>query len=677
MSGKSPGLPVSLWQFSPPLFSVFIDARNALQDDVLTTLLALNAQSYRNIEVFLSVPPGWETNPHWTECCRTLRGLSYLTNDDADDCRIWRGDYAVAIKPGSRVAPYCFAHVAIALNKNSRKMPAKIILLKDEAGVAFLSRHALIGKMVPRSLSTGAVPMRFRRVLSLGQASRAEIEATIETLKCEPNEAIPRRLVPEKSILRRWKRSALKRYWKFAGRDNEDGQWMARSGLFDRDWYLLTNPDVRAAGVDPFSHYMSNGWHEGRLPTRWFTREFAGVFGFGREQIESPIASIAKMKVDERHDLLKRMRRLRAQTEVAASLLPGLCVFGHLRSVIGLGQAARNLGYAADADRIPLAFHDVPPASKMATDEEYLTKCGLVQDRLAALHVFDAVSFVRYFGNVCPRRTDILYPFWELGRLPKDSKEFAEAYDEIWAPSSFVADTFRAECSRPVSVLSQPVRIPVLAAEERTGPFRFLMYMDFDSYPARKNPEGPVNAFCRAFAGDRRDVRLSVKIRGHNDAGRRQWLLDAASRDTRIEVIDRTLARSDMDQLVMSCDAFISLHRSEGFGFGPAEALAAGKPVVSTDFSATTDFITPETGYPVAYRTVPVAPDSYVDWKGQVWAEPDIDDAVRALREIVDDPDAARARGMRGRQLMIDRFSPEAVGRQMRKMLLERGLIDI
>ena len=132
-----------------------------------------------------------------------------------------------------------------------------------------------------------------------------------------------------------------------------------------------------------------------------------------------------------------------------------------------------------------------------------------------------------------------------------------------------------------------------------------------------------------------------------------------------------------MDRLIMSCDAFISLHRSEGFGFGPAEAMAAGKPVVSTDFSATTDFVSEETGYPISYRLVPVEPDTYIDWKGQVWAEPDIDDAVRALREIVDYPDAARARGMRGRQLMIDCFSPEVVGKQMRNMLLERGLIDV
>ena len=35
---------------------------------------------------------------------------------------------------------------------------------------------------------------------------------------------------------------------------------------FDMQWYLDTNPDVRAAGVDPWKHYQSHGQAEGRRP---------------------------------------------------------------------------------------------------------------------------------------------------------------------------------------------------------------------------------------------------------------------------------------------------------------------------------------------------------------------------------------------------------------------------
>ena len=37
-------------------------------------------------------------------------------------------------------------------------------------------------------------------------------------------------------------------------------------GGVDRAWYLRTNPDVAAAGVDPVEHYLRYGWREGRDP---------------------------------------------------------------------------------------------------------------------------------------------------------------------------------------------------------------------------------------------------------------------------------------------------------------------------------------------------------------------------------------------------------------------------
>ena len=40
-----------------------------------------------------------------------------------------------------------------------------------------------------------------------------------------------------------------------------------RSGLFEKQFYLDNNPDVRAAGIDPLMHFMKHGWKEGRNPS--------------------------------------------------------------------------------------------------------------------------------------------------------------------------------------------------------------------------------------------------------------------------------------------------------------------------------------------------------------------------------------------------------------------------
>jgi hypothetical protein len=41
-------------------------------------------------------------------------------------------------------------------------------------------------------------------------------------------------------------------------------------GGFDAEYYLLANPDVARAGVDPLTHFNTIGWQEGRNPNAWF-----------------------------------------------------------------------------------------------------------------------------------------------------------------------------------------------------------------------------------------------------------------------------------------------------------------------------------------------------------------------------------------------------------------------
>lgn len=49
---------------------------------------------------------------------------------------------------------------------------------------------------------------------------------------------------------------------------------IAKSELFDPDWYIATNPDVRMAGVDPITHYLKYGAREGRNPSNNFDTEY-------------------------------------------------------------------------------------------------------------------------------------------------------------------------------------------------------------------------------------------------------------------------------------------------------------------------------------------------------------------------------------------------------------------
>lgn len=56
--------------------------------------------------------------------------------------------------------------------------------------------------------------------------------------------------------------------------DYDEEAVIRRSGLFDAEWYLASNPDVALAETDPLAHFCAHGWNEGRKPNYYFDPEW-------------------------------------------------------------------------------------------------------------------------------------------------------------------------------------------------------------------------------------------------------------------------------------------------------------------------------------------------------------------------------------------------------------------
>jgi glycosyltransferase involved in cell wall biosynthesis len=250
--------------------------------------------------------------------------------------------------------------------------------------------------------------------------------------------------------------------------------------------------------------------------------------------------------------------------------------------------------------------------------------------------------------------------------------------DEIWVLSTFVRDAVAACTDKPVIVMPLAPPMPTRAPLPRSllslpdDQFVVLISFDFNSWMTRKNPQAAISAFLAAFPPQRRDVRLLIKtINGQRQPQALGALRAAIAGDDRIELRDGFLDRDGMWALQGCCDAYLSLHRAEGFGLHLIECMMLGKAVVATAYSGNLEFMRDDDSCLVPYKLVDVGPNDYPDWREQRWAEPDIDAAAAHLRRLADDPGHAHALGQAARRRILRDFGPEASVASIRTRLAE------
>jgi glycosyltransferase involved in cell wall biosynthesis len=395
------------------------------------------------------------------------------------------------------------------------------------------------------------------------------------------------------------------------------------------------------------------------------------------------------------HRLWRRLPpelRRAAFTRISAALAPkpdaappraagGVAVAGELQRASGLGEGAR-LMLAALAQlgvpswRVPLGA--LPGEAAPGLTDRPPAGVPLV------LHVNAPAlpgALLRLGKAALRHRLVIGYWAWELPVVPPAWAPGARFVHEIWAPSRFTAAALETLAPGRVRVVPHPVAVspPAPSALCRADfglpadAFVALTSFSLASSFARKNPLGAIAAFRGAF-GDRPDRILVLKL-AHTEHWPRDLaqLRDAVAGAGNIRIETRTLPSADSHALTACADTVLSLHRSEGFGLVPAEAMLLGKPVVATDWSATAEFIDGSTGMPVPYRLIQaVDPRGVFEAPGAVWADADLAAAGAALAALADDPARARALGEAARLAAQHRFTAAPLQAALRAI----GLAD-
>ncbi|MFQ5539424.1 MAG: glycosyltransferase [Candidatus Binatia bacterium] len=358
----------------------------------------------------------------------------------------------------------------------------------------------------------------------------------------------------------------------------------------------------------------------------------------------------------------------------------GVNIAGHLSGEFGQAESARCFIRALQTTNIPYVLNNVVVSVHRNLDRTFQVFSDTNPYRVNLVHVtvdyarkFYKTRGWRYFRG----RYNIGCWYWELPHFPRKWIPRFEPYQEIWVASEYCAENIGKVSPIPVIKMTYPL---FLDEEKIVGDrarfwlpessFMFLFFFDFYSAFDRKNPLGLIKAFQKAFSRNE-DVVLVIKsINSHVDPERVIRLKEAA-RDLKVRFIHEHFTREEMLSLMATCHCFVSLHRSEGFGLGLAQAMYLGKPVIGTAWSGNMDFMNANNSFLVKYGLIEAAEGRWPYPQGSIWADPDIDHAAELMRLVYKNRELGSEVGRRASAEIKQKLKPARTGIEISRRLQE------
>jgi glycosyltransferase involved in cell wall biosynthesis len=325
---------------------------------------------------------------------------------------------------------------------------------------------------------------------------------------------------------------------------------------------------------------------------------------------------------------------------------------GPLFGVADYAQEGRELVLGLDALGVHVRAEDVPLGPHRGTleaaAERRLRELTIAQIDPSATRVEHGLAS-RWAAGARVGRT-----VFETDRIPDTWVAACNAVEEVWLPSQFNVETFSASGVDPerLHVVPTPIRLTRWRGDDRLDlPLSGFTFLSVFDWSLRKGWDLLLAAYADEF-GPSDDVILILAVHsshGHTAAELRRLVERAAGREPPpILVLDRTPSAAELPRLFRAADCFVLPTRGEGWSRPFLEAMAAGTPVIGTDWGAHTELLREDTGYPIELKGVVRIPEAGVReaplYRGHRWAEPSVEHLRQLMRHVYEHPGEALER---------------------------------
>jgi len=392
--------------------------------------------------------------------------------------------------------------------------------------------------------------------------------------------------------------------------------------------------------------------------------EFKIITNANSTPIQFPKESQSDYKIPEMNKFNNTI--LNPQTKL------GVNISGFISGELGLGEGVRNLIRAMDSVQMPYVLNKVSTPGHSDLDSSYSVFSDSNPYQFNIIHLnSDHMDF--FYENkgseYFKQKYNIGIWTWELSHpYPEEWVSNQKYFDEIWVYTNFMRASMSRKLSIPVVKITYPVYLESNNITNvrskyaiREDEFVFLFVFDYHSIFERKNPLAVIQAFKKAF-DPKQKVMLVLKSMNSSAYPHYVKALHEAASGYNVKFIDEHVRKSEVNSLLASCDCYVSLHRSEGFGLTMAEAMYLGKPVIATSYSGNMDFMNVNNSFLVKYDLVELDQDYVYYKKGNVWAEPSVDHASELMQNVYNDKERSIKIGKAASSYIKEHLNPHVTG---------------
>jgi hypothetical protein len=252
---------------------------------------------------------------------------------------------------------------------------------------------------------------------------------------------------------------------------------------------------------------------------------------------------------------------------------------------------------------------------------------------------------MHFISHEFKNKYNILIPFWETQKIEKKYETILKTFDEIWAPTEFIYQTFRNNGPKirkmPILFDSLPPNPQPIFVRQSKSRY-FLSIFDIASGIDRKNLHGTIDAFIKYRNLYKSNDKLCIKTYSSQSSkrkiGKNEKIDLEKLRLKGIFFVQTYLSKTELTKLIDNSIALLSLHKSEGLGLNVIDAMLRKKKVIVTNYGGVTDFCNHNNSYLVDFDLKSISSKSDAIYRGKgMWAFPKIDSAVLQMRSASED----------------------------------------